>query len=98
MITPDDIYTHPKRNQIYRCLGERASIEVDTFVVPLRSHDILLLCSDGLWEMVRDEDMEKIIASSATHPSQIASMLVQAALSRGGADNVSVVVVYVAMA
>ncbi|HLZ55673.1 MAG TPA: protein phosphatase 2C domain-containing protein [Ktedonosporobacter sp.] len=98
IITVDDIYTHPKRNQIYRCLGERASVEVDTFVVPLRAGDILLLCSDGLWEMVRDEDMRKIIASSVAHPSQISSMLVQAALSRGGADNVSVVVVYVAVA
>ena len=98
VITREEMYTHPKRNQIYRCLGDKASVEVDDFVVPLRMNDILLLCSDGLWEMVRDRDIEKIIASSGPHPSQISAMLVQAALSRGGADNVSVVVVHVAEA
>jgi serine/threonine protein phosphatase PrpC len=97
-ITRDEVYTHPKRNQIYRCLGEKASVEADTFVEELHPGDVLLLCSDGLWEMVRDGDMQKIIESSASHPSQTSSMLVQAALSRGGADNVSVVVVHMARA
>jgi serine/threonine protein phosphatase PrpC len=97
-ITRDEVYTHPKRNQIYRCLGEKASVEADTFVEELHYGDVLLLCSDGLWEMVRDEDMQKIIESSASHPSQTSSMLVQAALDRGGADNVSVVVVHMARA
>jgi serine/threonine protein phosphatase PrpC len=97
-ITRDEVYTHPKRNQIYRCIGERASVEVDSFVEELHCGDVLMLCSDGLWEMVRDGDMQKIIESSASHPSQTSSMLVQAALSRGGADNVSVVVVNMARA
>ncbi|WP_165423870.1 PP2C family protein-serine/threonine phosphatase [Ktedonosporobacter rubrisoli] len=95
VIAPDDIYTHPKRNQIYRCLGERASVEMDTFVEALQPGDVLVLCSDGLWEMVRDSDIHKIIAASAPHPSQISTMLIQAALARGGADNVSVVVICV---
>jgi serine/threonine protein phosphatase PrpC len=98
VITREEMYSHPKRNQIYRCLGDKASVEVDDFVVPLRINDILLLCSDGLWEMVRDVDIEQIIASSGPHPAQISAMLVQAALNRGGADNVSVVVVHVAEA
>jgi serine/threonine protein phosphatase PrpC len=98
VITRDEVYTHPKRNQIYRCLGETASVDADTFVEELHPGDVLLLCSDGLWEMVRDGDMQKIIESSAPHPSQTSSMLVQAALSRGGADNVSVVVVHMARA
>jgi serine/threonine protein phosphatase PrpC len=92
-IEPDDIYTHPQRNQIYRCLGEDPMIEMDTFVVPLEPDDILLLCSDGLWEMVRDPVMEKIIASSSHLPGQISNILVQAAINGGGADNISVVVV-----
>lgn len=94
-ITHEQIYTHPQRNQIYRCLGERATIEVDTFTVPLHAGDVFLLCSDGLWEMVHDGDMQEIIAISVPHASQISSMLVQAALSRGGVDNVSVVAVSV---
>ncbi len=92
-IERDEIYTHPQRNQIYRCLGEHAEVEMDTFVVPLQPDDILLLCSDGLWEMVRDPIIEKIMASSSHLPDQISSILVQAALNGGGADNISTVVV-----
>jgi serine/threonine protein phosphatase PrpC len=92
VISREDVYTHPKRNQIYRCLGEKASLELDYFQVDVQAGDILMLCSDGLWEMVRDPDIERIITSSSPHASQISSMLVQAALTRGGADNISVVV------
>jgi serine/threonine protein phosphatase PrpC len=92
-IKPDEIYTHPQRNQIYRCLGEHSTVEMDTFVVPLQPDDILLLCSDGLWEMVRDPAIEKIMASSSHLPAQISNILVQAALNEGGADNISTVVV-----
>jgi len=94
-ITDDEVYTHPSRNLIYRCLGEHASLDIDAFTVSLQAGDILMLCSDGLWEMVRDADITGILASSAPHASQISTMLVQAALSRGGADNISVVVVCV---
>jgi len=93
VITRDDIYTHPQRNQIYRCLGDHPSVQADFFKVELQVHDLLLLCSDGLWEMVRDPDIEKIISSSCPHAVQTSTILIQAALNRGGADNVSVVVV-----
>jgi serine/threonine protein phosphatase PrpC len=93
IIQPDDIYTHPVRNQIYCCLGEKLVAEVDTSVVPLAAGDTLLLCSDGLWEMVRDPQIAAILTSPTPDPSQTANALVQAALSGGGADNVSVIVV-----
>lgn len=92
-ITPEEIYTHPKRNRIYRCLGERASVEMDAFTIDLQPGDVLLLCSDGLWEMVRDDALEKLVASSAHNPTQLSAILVQAALNHGGADNISVVAV-----
>jgi serine/threonine protein phosphatase PrpC len=93
IITPEEIYTHPKRNQIYRCLGEHAAVEMDAFVVNLQVDDILLLCSDGLWEMVHDDALEKIIGNSCHSPSQISALLVQAALNHGGVDNISVIAV-----
>src|SRR6266516_265064 len=95
VIQPEDIYTHPRRNLIYRCLGEKASVEVDACAVPLVAGDILLFCTDGLWEMVRDQQIAAILTSPMPDPSQTAHALMQAALADGGADNVSVIVVQV---
>ncbi len=94
-ITRDDIYTHPKRNQIYRCLGEHASVQIDLFEQTLTPGDALLLCSDGLWEMVRDHALEDIMRTSLTQPAYASMTLIEAALNAGGADNVSAVVVAV---
>jgi serine/threonine protein phosphatase PrpC len=98
LITPDEVYTHPRRNEITRCLGDKEEVEIDSFIVPLEVGDILLLCSDGLWEMVRNPDIEELITSSPRQAEQLTELLIQAALNRGGADNVSVVVVCVAEA
>jgi serine/threonine protein phosphatase PrpC len=95
IIKPDDIYTHPKRNQIYRSLGEKPVVDVDAFMVPLQAGDKLLLCSDGLWDMVRDPEIQRLMSMPAPDPMQTGRDLIQAALDGGGEDNVSVIVVYV---
>jgi serine/threonine protein phosphatase PrpC len=92
---PEDIYTHPMRNLIYRFLGEKSTVEVDASTVSLAAGDILLLCSDGLWEMVRDRQIAAILTTPMQDPSREAHVLVQAALAGGGVDNVSVIVVQV---
>lgn len=94
IIKPDDIYTHPKRNQIYRSLGERPVVEIDPFVVLLQPGDKLLLCSDGLWDMVRDPQIEDVIRNTSNNLEQTGDALVQAALNGGGEDNVSILVVH----
>ena len=95
VIESKDIYTHPMRNRIYRSLGDKATVEVDGSAVPLAAGDLLLLCSDGLWEMVRDQQIAAILTTSRPHPSKTAHTLVQAALAGGGEDNVSVIVAQV---
>jgi serine/threonine protein phosphatase PrpC len=93
IIKPDDIYTHPKRNQIYRSLGEKSAVDVDSFRVSLQAGDKLLLCSDGLWDMVRDPDIQRLMSAPVLDPSKTGKKLIQAALDGGGEDNVSVIVV-----
>ncbi len=95
IIRPDDIYTHPKRNQIYRSLGEKPLVEVDAFMYPLDVDDKLLLCSDGLWDMVRDPKIEEVLKSYEPDANMTGDMLIQAALDGGGEDNVSVIVIHI---
>ena len=94
LISEDDVYRHPHRNLIYNALGTRADANPDVVIQRLQARDILLLCSDGLWEMVRDDDI-KAAVESLDDPSQAAQMLVDSANANGGVDNISVVVVRV---
>lgn len=94
-IEPDDVYTHPQRNLIYRSLGAgHKSIEVDVFHEVLRPGDALLLCSDGLWEMVREQDLLKALNASGS-PQKICDKLIDLANANGGEDNITAVVVHV---
>jgi serine/threonine protein phosphatase PrpC len=95
VIQPEEIYTHPMRNRISRSLGQKARVQVDSTAVPLAAGDLLLLCSDGLWEMVRDQQIATLLTKPRSHPSKIAHALVQAALAGGGEDNISVIVAQV---
>jgi len=92
-LSPDGIHAHPRRKQIYRCLGEHASVRIDLFRETLAVGDELLLCSDGLWEMVRHATLEKLMCRWVSQPSHACDMLLEEALRAGGADNVSLVVV-----
>ena len=91
-IAAEDVYTHPDRNKIYRGLGEKDNVQVDWFIEPVQAGDYVLLCSDGLWEMVRDHEIEKILKRCLPDVSQTSEALIKAALHRGGSDNVSVIV------
>jgi serine/threonine protein phosphatase PrpC len=90
-LEPDDVYTHPERNKVSRSVGTRGGVVVDWFIVDMQPGDRLLLCSDGLWEMVRDPVIESIMGSKADM-TIVSARLLQAALTGGGADNISVVV------
>ncbi|HEU5378298.1 MAG TPA: protein phosphatase 2C domain-containing protein [Ktedonobacteraceae bacterium] len=92
-IAPEDIYTHPDRNKVYRGLGDKTDVTVDWFILPVQVGDILLLCSDGLWEMVRDQRISELLATYASTPALASNALLRAALQAGGSDNVSLLVV-----
>lgn len=94
-ITPDEVYTHPDRNQVYRGLGDKRNVEVDSFMLTLQTGDRLLLCSDGLWEMVRDPEIARILQHHEWNPAQTSNALIQSALNSGGLDNISAIVAQV---
>lgn len=94
-ISPDEIYTHPDRNKVYRGLGDKTDVTVDWFILPVQPGDLLLLCSDGLWEMVRDRQIAEILQTYASSPVLASNALLCAALLAGGNDNVGLLVVKV---
>lgn len=84
---------HPQKNLITRALGAEEEVEVDTTVLPVEPGDRLILCSDGLSDMVPEARMLDLLTSSPEDPKRAAHTLVSAALDAGGVDNVTVVVV-----
>ena len=94
-IQPDEIYSHPQRNLIYRSLGAgHKSVDPDVFHTSLRPGDSLLLCSDGLWEMVRHQELEKVLKENSS-AEKICDILIELANANGGEDNITAVLVQV---
>jgi|GEM_PF-156932 len=94
ILTPEQARTHPRRNIITRSLGQKSEVEVDVFDTPalvLRPGDALLLCSDGLTNVVTDQEIAEVVRRLP--PAQAAEQLVNQANERGGPDNITVVVV-----
>lgn len=83
---------HPDKNIITRALGARNTVEADFFNLELESGDIVLLCSDGLTNMVEDEDIRKILKSGGSLKER-AETLVRTANENGGKDNISVIII-----
>ena len=92
-IEPEDIYTHPQRNLIYRSLGAgHKTVDPDVFHERLQTGDTLLLCSDGLWEMVHDSDLVQVLREEHD-PQKACDILIDLANANGGEDNITAVIV-----
>ena len=91
-ITADEARVHPSRSVITRALGSDPEMYADHFTINVSTGDRLILCSDGLSSMIEDSKIESISVSCTT-PQSAADGLVAEALSAGGHDNVTVLVV-----
>jgi PPM family protein phosphatase len=91
-ITPEEAEVHPQRAIITRALGIDPNIEVDLYTVEAHTGDRILICSDGLSGMLRDEEMLRV-AAPESDPRLAADRLVDAANEAGGDDNITVVVI-----
>jgi PPM family protein phosphatase len=92
-LTRDQAAEHPQKNLITRALGADEEVDVDTAVLPVEAGDRILLCSDGLSDMVPEGGISLILAESLEDPEKAARGLLSAALDAGGNDNITVVVV-----
>jgi protein phosphatase len=90
-ISPEEAESHPQRSVITRALGTEADVDVDTFTREAEPDDVYLLCSDGLTDMLSDREILELL-DGAPALDAAARRLVEAANSRGGEDNITVVV------
>jgi serine/threonine protein phosphatase PrpC len=91
-ITAQEAAVHPQRNVLYRALGQGEILEPDILTTPFPQPGYLLLCTDGLWGVVPEEDIYQIIGESLNIQNACQN-LIDAANAAGGPDNISVVLV-----
>lgn len=90
-LTPEEAENHPDSNVITRAVGAHEELYVDINVFSLQLGDILLLCSDGLYNAVNQQDIIRLIASANAENS--VKDLIAKALENGASDNVSVIII-----
>jgi protein phosphatase len=96
LLTPQEAKKHPRKNIILKALGTDASVSSDILEGEVLNHDIFLLCSDGLTDMVEDSEIQRILLTDGSL-KQKTNDLIGAALAAGGRDNVTVVLCQVEM-
>jgi serine/threonine protein phosphatase PrpC len=91
-LTEEEAERDPRRSMITRAIGLEPDVDVDLIPIDLRAGDRVLICSDGLTGMVREEAVAEALTSE-TDPAAAARVLVDAANAAGGVDNTTVVVI-----
>lgn len=83
---------HPDKNIITRAVGVEDDLKVDCFFVPLKENEKVLLCSDGLTNMLEDEEIKNILLQNNAGVKEKADALIAAANNHGGRDNIAVII------
>lgn len=91
-LDPKEARNHSEKHVITRAVGAERTVEPDFFEVELKKNDMVLLCSDGLTNMVTDERIYSIV-SELKEPKKVVKKLVDEANLNGGSDNITVVMV-----
>lgn len=93
-ITESEARVHPQKNIITRALGIDEKVQADYFELQVRQGDVILLCSDGLTNMVEDEEIEYTIRHTESL-EEIGNILIDKANINGGSDNITAVLVQI---
>lgn len=89
-LTREEAKFHPQKNILTKALGCTAFVEPDLLVEKIEENDIILICSDGLTNMLSDEEIMKIIKENPESPNK---ELILAANKAGGTDNITVIII-----
>lgn len=91
-LTEEEASHHPKKNVLTRSLGVKEALNIDMDIYPYETADFVLLCSDGLTNMVADKEIEKILNTPESLEDK-AVMLIDLANRRGGKDNITLLMI-----
>ena len=91
-ITREEAEVHPKRNIITRAIGIREEVEADTVIEDVKQRDKILLCTDGLSNMVSKGEMTKILIEQCSTEEKVKKLVVLAN-EKGGLDNISLILI-----
>lgn len=89
-LNSDEVENFPHRNVLIKALGQGESLEADIFTIPFPQNGTLMVCSDGLWGVVNEKDIFRIV-SEAPNLHRACQSLVEAANTAGGPDNITVI-------
>lgn len=89
-ITPEEAANYPHRNVLYRALGQGEILDPDIFTLAFPQPGYLMICSDGLWGVITEQDLTRAI-NEAPNLQRACQNLVNAANAAGGPDNISVI-------
>jgi protein phosphatase len=92
-LTEEEAALHPQRNVLWNAIGQGANLKVDVFTEPVPHGGYMLVCSDGLWGTVPEQEIQKIVLN-AGDPQTACDQLVQAANRAGGPDNITAILIY----
>ena len=93
LLTPQQAEFSPVRNVITRAIGTQLTVPIDVLAHPLEPGDLLLLASDGLTRELSDPEIAHILTTHTSHLDDACEALIQAANTRGGRDNITVLLV-----
>jgi protein phosphatase len=96
LITPEEAKLSQNKNLVTRALGIDPTVDAEIHVHEVKQDDIFVLCSDGLSDMVEDDEIRLTMLTLKTNPNLTVQQLVQAANDNGGRDNISAMLIRVA--
>lgn len=91
-LEPESARLHPNKNIITRAIGAGEEVKIDFFQIELSEHSVILMCSDGLTNMVEDDDI-KFIIDRQRDVVEITESLIHAANENGGKDNIAIIII-----